>query len=266
MVNLNVKCPAIKIKDANVYLDGVQILHDINFEIEQGQKCFILGANGAGKTTLVKTILGYVWPKWGACVEILGQRFGKTDLNELRKNIAWVSPFIHKMAGINNGVDMVLSGREGTLGYYQQASNDEIDEVANLLESLDAIHLANKNFADMSSGEQVKILIARALFNNPKLMILDEPTAYLDIAQKEFLLKTVDKIAKENKNLTIIFISQNISDILPVFDYGMILKDGRIHKYGKREDVLTEKNLKDIFNVDVKLVKTENGRLWSVVE
>ncbi|MBE7706989.1 MAG: ATP-binding cassette domain-containing protein [Cyanobacteria bacterium SIG30] len=262
----NSKDFAINIENANVILDGVEILHDINLQVPYGQKCFILGANGAGKTTFVKMLLGYVWAKWGSKVEVLGKHFGKTDLNELRKSIAWVSPFINKTCSGNNGVDMVLSGRSGTLGYYLQASEDELNEVADFLKKVDALHLANKEFSEMSSGEQIKILIARALFAKSKLMILDEPTAYLDIAQREFLLKAINKIANENPNLTIIFISQNITDILPIFDKGMILKDGKIMKYGARDEVLTENNLKEIFNLNVKLIKTDNGRLWSIVE
>ena len=71
---------AIDIKHANVFLGGREIIHDLNWQVAKGGRCFILGANGAGKTTLVKTMMGYAWPKFGATVDVLGNRFGQTNL------------------------------------------------------------------------------------------------------------------------------------------------------------------------------------------
>ena len=116
----------------------------------------------------------------------------------------------------------------------------------------------------MSSGQQMKILIARALLTKPELMILDEPNVYLDIAEREFILQKVDEIAKNRPDLTIIFISQRIEDILPVFEKGMIIKNGKIDVIGTREEVLSEENLKRTFGLDVKLHQTPNGRLWAL--
>ena len=83
---------AIDVKHASVFLGGREIIHDMNWQVKKGGRCFILGANGAGKTTLVKMLMGYAWPKFGAEVSVLGNRFGRTNLVELRKRIAWVSP------------------------------------------------------------------------------------------------------------------------------------------------------------------------------
>ena len=258
---------AIDIKNANVVIDGKEILHNINWQVKKGEKCFILGANGAGKTTLVKTILGYIWPLYGAKVEVLGNIYGNVNLNELRKSIAWVSPFIQQhLDPALTGLDMVLSGQDGYLGFYRKATDDELQKAEQLLESLNALHLANKSILGMSSGQQMKILIARALLTKPELMILDEPNVFLDIAEREFVLKTINKIAKERPELTIIFISQRIEDILPVFTSGMILNAGIIDKTGKREYVLTEENIKKAFGIDVKLLQSNNGRLWAITD
>jgi len=257
---------AIKIENASVFLKGKEILHNINWQVKCGAKYFILGANGSGKTTLVSTILGYLWPKYGANVEVLGHKFGKTDINEVRKSIAWVSPFMQKkIEGATTGVDMILSGKIGALSFSRAASEEELNTVETLLRSMNGLHLANKYISDMSSGEQMKILIARALISEPELMIFDEPSVYLDLAEREFFLKIVDKLASERKDLTIIFISQRIEDILPSFEEGMILKSGKIEAEGTREEVLTAETLKRAFGVEVDLIKTPNGRLWSVV-
>lgn len=256
---------AVNIKNATICINGKEILHNINWCIKRGEKTFILGANGAGKTTLVKTILGYIWSLYGAEIEVLDNLFGKTNLNTLRKSIAWVSPFIQQYLDPGlTGLDMVLSGPDGYLGFYRKATEQELSAAEDLLINLNATHLANKSIMEMSSGEQMKILIARALLTKPELMILDEPNVYLDIAEREFILNKVNDIAINNPNLTIIFISQRIEDILPVFSRGMILNNGKIDVIGSREEVLTPKNLKTAFGIDIKLIKTENGRLWAL--
>ena len=88
--------PAVNVENARVYLGGHEILHNISWQVQRGERCFILGANGAGKTTLVKVLMGFAWPLFGARVQVLGKTFGHVNLLELRKSIAWVSPFMHK--------------------------------------------------------------------------------------------------------------------------------------------------------------------------
>ena len=258
---------AINIENANVILEGKEILHDVCWQVKRGERCFILGANGAGKTTLVKVILGYLWPLYGAKVEVLGNLYGSVNLTNLRKSISWVSPFIQQhLDPALTGLDMVLSSTDGFLGFYRKATEDELQRAEELLTNLNALHLANKSICSMSSGQQMKILIARALLTKPELMILDEPNVFLDIAEREFVLKTINKIAQERPELTIVFISQRIEDILPCFTSGMILNSGVIDIAGSREEVLTEENLKKAFNIDVKLLKSNNGRLWAITE
>ena len=211
--------------------------------------------------------MGFAWPLFGARVQVLGKTFGHVNLLELRKSIAWVSPFMHKWLedGSWNGRDMVLSGPDGTIGLLREPTPEEEEKAAGIMKSLKAKHLIDRPVVAMSSGEQVKVLIARALMTNPELMILDEPSVYLDLAGREFLLKTIEELAETRPDLTIVFITQRIEDILPVFNRGMILKSGEIVAHGSRDEVLTEENLKDAFGLDIQLIKTEKGRLWTVI-
>ena len=258
----------IKVENATVFLTGREILHNISWQVRKGERCFILGANGAGKTTLVRMLMGYAWPLFGATVEVLGHRFGTVNLQELRKRIAWVSPLMHQWLGDREwtGREMVLSGPDATIGLYRAPSPAEEAQAAELMRKLRAEHLMERTVATMSSGEQVKVLIARALMTNPELMILDEPSFYLDIAGREFLLHTIEELAATHPQLTIIFITQRIEDILPAFARGMILRQGQIQAYGERDEVLTEQNLRDAFELDIRLIRARNGRLWSVIE
>lgn len=259
---------AIHVENAHVYLSGREILKGINWQVEEGERCFILGANGAGKTTLVRMLMGYAWPVFGATVEVLGHRFGTVNLQELRKRIAWISPLMHQWLGERawTGREMVLSGPDATIGLFRQPTKEEEQRACELMDSLSASHLMERPVATMSSGEQVKVLIARALMTHPRLMILDEPSVYLDIAGREFLLRTIDELAAARPELTIIFITQRIEDILPVFSRGLILRQGQILAHGRREDVLTEPNLRRAFDLDIRLIHARNGRLWTVIE
>lgn len=258
---------AINVENARVYLGGHEVLHDISWQVRKGERCFILGANGAGKTTLVKMLMGYAWPLFGAKVQVFGATFGRVNLMELRKSIAWVSPFMHKWLeqGEWLGSDVVLSGPDASIGLLREPTQAELERADSIMQSLKAEHLMTRPVAAMSSGEQVKVLIARALMTDPQLMILDEPSVYLDIAGREFLLKTIEELALARPELTMIFITQRIEDILPVFDRGMILKSGDIVAYGDRDSVLTEENLKNAFELDIRLIRTDKGRLWSVI-
>lgn len=258
----------IEIENASVIYGSKTALNNISWSVEKGERYFILGANGAGKTTLVKMLLGYVWPRFGANVSILGKKFGTVNLMELRKKIAWVSPFVYQY--MNNAeltaCDVVLSGKDATLGFFRKISEEEEAKALEMLNFLGAGSLLHQSVTTLSSGEQVKVLIARALMTEPELMILDEPSVYMDVAGREFLLKTIENLANDRPDLTIIFITQRIEDILPIFTHGMILKQGNIIVNGLREDVLTEENLNAAYNMKLKLVKTHSGRYWTVIE
>lgn len=255
----------INVENANVCFDEKEVLHQINFQIKKGEKYFILGVNGAGKTTLIKVILGYKYPLYGAKVELFGKTLGRCDVNELRKNIAWISPFLkHKFDKNFTAFDVILTGKDAFLGFFRRPDENDIECAQKILQSLNGMHLKNEKFYHLSSGEQMKILLARALMVNPQLLILDEPNVYLDMKEREVLLGAIEQLAKEYDDLTIIFISQRIEDILPLFDRGMILKDGKISVCGAREEVLTKENIKNAFDLEVEMFSNEKGRLWAI--
>ena len=257
---------AIVIENASVYLDENLVLKDVNWTLERGARCFIMGANGAGKTTLVKLLMGFAWPIYGAKVEILGHRYGNCNLQEVRKKIGWVSPFMqHWTSEDSKALHVVLSGLDGSLGLFRDVTVEEVDRAMDILRELNADHLAERSWYALSSGEQVKFLIARSLITSPELLILDEPSVYMDLAGREYLLSEIERFANSRPDLTLIFITQRIEEIMPVFKHGMALKQGRIFKSGSTEEVLTEENLEAVFNIPVKLLRSGNGRFWPVV-
>ena len=215
---------AIDVKHASVFLGGREIIHDMNWQVKKGGRCFILGANGAGKTTLVKMLMGYAWPKFGAEVSVLGNRFGRTNLVELRKRIAWVSPCMQQFTETDwTGLEMVLSGIDGTLGLFRKPLEEEITRARELMRRFRCEHLVDQQIFTMSSGEQVKILIARALLTRPDLVILDEPSVYLDMAGREFLLSEINHIAETLPEVTIIFITHSVDEAVYLSDRIVVL-------------------------------------------
>jgi iron complex transport system ATP-binding protein len=257
----------IEIKNAEVFLGGKVVLKDFNWQVKSGEHWFILGANGAGKTTLVKVLMGYAWPVFGAEVNVLGARYGNVNLSELRKNIAWVSPFMQRWTSDEwDALQMVVSGVDGTLGLFRDYTDEEKAKAIDIMTALGCEHLAEHKMDAMSSGEQVKILISRALMHDPELMILDEACVHLDLKSRELLLETIDAFAKRDNAPTIIFITQRIDDILPVFQRGMILKDGNIIAKGERDEILREENLFKAYDMPVKLQTNSAGRMWPVIE
>lgn len=256
----------ITIKNATVILDRKKVLDSINLEVPEGSHQFILGANGSGKTTLMHMLLGYVWPLFGAEINVFGQRFGRCNLSDLRKKVSWVSAFLQNWTNANWPViEVVVSGLDGTIGLYRDILEDERDLALKVLESLDAAKLADRPFSHLSSGEQMKILIARALISKPRLMIFDEACVHLDLKTREFLLETIDDLAIRKDTPTILFITQRIEDISSAFTNGIILKNGKIIANGSRDKIITEENIRNAFDVDVELVKTANNRYWTIL-
>lgn len=128
---------AITIKNATVFLDQKKVLDDINLQIPEGGHHFILGANGSGKTTLMHLILGYVWPLFGAEITVFGNRFGKCNLSEIRKQFSWVSAFLQNWTNAYWPViEVVVSGLDGTVGMYRSIEKHERELALEILNSL----------------------------------------------------------------------------------------------------------------------------------
>lgn len=257
----------IRIEKAKVYLDDRLILKNLNWKVRRGEHWFILGANGAGKTTLVKTLMGFVWPLHGATVEVLGNTYGQVDLSEVRKGIAWVSPFIQQWTSTRwTGLEIVISGLDGTLGLFRKPKETEIKHALSVMKKLDCAHLAERKIGWMSSGEQVKLLIGRALICNPELMILDEACVHLDLKSREYLLDTINEMALRKDSPTMIFITQRLEELLPSFEHGLILREGRIIASGSRVEILTEENLYKTFDIKILLKRSYGGIIWPALE
>ena len=255
----------IEIENATVFRDGKEVLHNFSWSIAKGQHSFILGPNGAGKSTLVKLLIGHLYPAYGGKIKVLGREFGKDDIRQMRKSIALASPLLLDFeVGDFTVTELVCSGFDSAIGVFREISAQEKETAGFIMDTLGVSGFSDRKFKTLSSGEQMRVLICRALVLKPALLILDEPSVFLDPAGREELLNIISGMPEKIPGITILFITQRIEDLLPMFSNGLLLEDGRIHSSGEANLLLTEENLSNLFKVEMQLVTGRNGRKWSV--
>ncbi|NCB39173.1 MAG: ABC transporter ATP-binding protein [Erysipelotrichia bacterium] len=238
----------IRCKDLSfAYEDGVNVLEKISFELEAGEFTCIVGPNGGGKTTLLKLILGLLKPTDGS-MEVMGRPAGKS-----RAHIGYVPQFSKFDAGFPVSVlDVVLMGCLSYNFFWGRYSADQIEKAHNALLSVGLHGLATKTFADLSGGQKQRALIARALMSEPKLLLLDEPTANVDIHGTEQFYGMFEEM---NKKFTIIMVSHDIGFVSArVKSVICVRKTLQIHPVAE----LTGENLQSIYGLDVNVIRHDH--------
>ncbi|MBN1124078.1 MAG: ABC transporter ATP-binding protein [Sedimentisphaerales bacterium] len=238
-----------------VHLEGVSferkkrpILSNISWTIEPDQHWALLGANGSGKTSLLKILTGYEWPAQGI-VEVLGHRLGECHLGRLRRTIGWVSSALTtQLPGRNRTIDIVVSGMDASLGLYRSFEKAEYDRAYTTLSAIGAECYAEQQYETLSQGEQQRALIARAMINRPRLLILDEPCVGLDPAARHQFLADLSQLAGNQDCPGIVYVTHHIEEIGPWIDQVMVLKGGRILNRGPAKQVLSGEVLSRAFD------------------
>ncbi|NLT94733.1 MAG: ABC transporter ATP-binding protein [Clostridia bacterium] len=229
------------------------ILQNITWQVEEGENWTVMGLNGSGKTTLLNIINGYIYPSSGE-VTVLGNRFGKCNLQELRKQIGWVSSSLQENLYKNEtALEIVLSGKYATIGLIHTPEKEDVEKAKALLVSLACGKLINLPYRTLSQGEKQKVIIARALINNPRLLILDEPCTGLDILAREQLLATISELSLKPEAPALIYVTHRVEEILPIFNKVLMLKRGKVHSAGTAKEVLTGANLSDFLETPVQV-------------
>jgi iron complex transport system ATP-binding protein len=255
--------PIIEIDGATVAKDGRSILDGVSLKVFSGENIAILGPNGAGKSSLIKLITKEYYPicSDGATpIKIYGK--ATWDIFELRTSFGIVSSELHSANAKDiTGRDVVVSGFFGSIGLYdhQIITSEMREKAASVIEFLGISHLSDRNMSKLSLGEARKFLIARALVNDPKVLLLDEPATGLDIKAGHEFLGILRKIAASGKN--IFLITHRINEIIPEIGRVVLVKDGKIFGDGKKEDILTDRNISELFDMDL-AIRESNGYYW----
>lgn len=233
---------------------GREVLSGVSLELEQGQIGIVLGKNGSGKTTLFKNILGIHNPQKGK-IRLDGKNLAKMPRRERAQRIAYVPQDIR--FGELSVFDSVLLGRISHFGL--QAGKEDYIAVEKILADMGLEDFAKRNVEALSGGERQKIAIARAMAQEPQLMVFDEPTGNLDIANEQLIIQEAKKLARE-KNISILSSLHDLNQALYFGDKFFFLKDGVVKYSGGRECVNAEV-IRDVFDIDVKIVEIDGQKV-----
>ncbi|MCI0499785.1 MAG: ABC transporter ATP-binding protein [Planctomycetales bacterium] len=240
--------PVVELEDVCFCRKKRTILSDISWKIQRGQHWALLGGNGSGKTTLLKILTGYEWPTFGT-VRVLGERFGICDIGRLRKLIGWVSSAMNQRLPMQDqAVEVVASGLDASIGLYRKISDNEHARSLAALKQLQAESIAEQDYGTLSQGEMQKVLIARALVCEPKLLILDEPCIGLDPGARQRFLKDLWSLVRSDISPTIILVTHHIEEIDPWIQNVLLLKNGKVLAQGAPDDTIASAQMSGLFD------------------
>jgi iron complex transport system ATP-binding protein len=234
---------------------GIQVLKDVELNVELGEMWSIVGPNGSGKSTLLKCINRILKPKQNI-VLIDGKDASRLDLKELSKIIGYV-PQNSTSAFPFTVFDVVLMGRKPYIHWNLSDSDNEI--VAEMLDFLGIGDLAMRYFNELSGGEQQKVIIARALAQQPQILLLDEPTSSLDIKHQLEILCMLKSLT-QSKERSVIASIHDLNLASRFSDKILMLKKGCIHAVGTPEEVLTEENIETVYGIKAQVSTSFVGK------
>jgi zinc/manganese transport system ATP-binding protein len=248
--------PVLRVEDVSVSLGGRQVLDRVSFSVEAGGFCGLIGSNGAGKTTLLRVILGLIAPSGGRIVMVGGTRSRRNP------QIGYVPQKILLEADMPlRARDLVGLGLDGhRFGISRPTARRRL-AVDEMLEAVGATRFADARIGNLSGGEQQRVMIAQALICRPKLLLLDEPLANLDIRSAAEVVELLARIAAEQR-IAILLSAHDMNPLLPVMDRVVYLADGRAAS-GPTDQVVRTETLSRLYGHDVEVIHVQ-GRVLVV--
>jgi iron complex transport system ATP-binding protein len=224
------------------------VLQDVSFRVEKGEFVGVIGPNGSGKTTLLKILYRLLSPQKGEILfELVPMR--KMDRNDIAKRIAVVAQETQLLFPFSV-LETILMGRSPYLGHLMFESEKDLEIVKKAMEWTKVFPFSERPMDELSGGERKRVFIARALAQEPEVILLDEPTANLDIHHQIDFLDLILTLNRE-RGLTIVMASHDMNIASEFCDRLILLQDGRIYKMGTPDEVITKENIESVYGCEV---------------
>ena len=256
----------LRLENVSFRRDERMILAPLTWSVLPDQRWIVLGANGSGKTTLLRIAAMYEHPSSGD-VTVLGETLGRTDVRVLRRRIGYMSPSLStQLRQELRCIDIVMTAKYAALEPWWHRY-DEADEARALacLDRMGVAWLAARSLATASSGEQQRVLIARTLMNDPSVLLLDEPSARLDLGGREQLVQALAELTKDPAAPPLILVTHHLDEVPPGMTHVLMLREGEVVASGPIGRDLTSANLSECFGMQLVLEERDDGRFsaWS---
>ena len=250
----------VNVKKLTVKVGRRILLNDINWTVEPGQQWVVFGMNGSGKTTLLSAIAGYRHYSQGS-ISLFGEKVTEENILSMRKRVGLVSSsFFDNYYRNESAIEIILAGKTGMLGIDDSIDETDVGRAKDWLARFDLLEKADMPFCTLSKGQRQNVLLIRALFNEPEILILDEPCSGLDIDAREHVLDLVREIAREGKT-AVIYVTHYTEELLDVFTHAIILKKGRAFAKGTMEECFGAETLGRLLERPVSVTRDEDGRM-----
>ncbi|MCR5649743.1 MAG: ABC transporter ATP-binding protein [Lachnospiraceae bacterium] len=233
-----------------------QVVSDISFSIKAGETVCLIGPNGAGKSTILKTIAKMIPPVSGKAV-LLGRDIRHIKETELARNVSCMFPQVPDTLYLTCS-DIVENGRYPYTGMFGRLSGSDRDKVNESMEATGVTELAGRYFHTLSDGQKQRVMFARAICQEPKLLLLDEPASFLDIRYKLELLELIRKFSKE-RGTAVLFSMHEITLAGRTSDRMIAIKNGKVDSMGRPEDMLDPGHIEELY--DLKKGSLKDGML-----
>lgn len=235
------------------YYNGRTIFHDVNFKLDKGEVISILGRNGAGKSTLLNCLANLYTPTSGEML-LEGKPMGRLPFAQVSQFIGYV-PQIHHPVYAYSVRNFVVMGRTPYIGVFSSPKKSDYEKADQALEKLGISHLADKAYTEISGGERQQATIARALVQEPKVILLDEPTAHLDYGNQIRTVKMIKELSEEG--FGVIMTTHNPDHVLMMGGLVGVLDRNGVLEFGEVREILTEQMLSELYDVKLRLLHVD---------
>lgn len=254
--------PVLRTTNVSIVREGRSILDSVSLSISPTDRWVILGPNGCGKTTLLRVLSLYLHPSSGD-IFVQGRALGTFDIRPVRPRIAYMSASLaSEIRPALTATQVVMSAKFGALEtWWHLYSDEDAQRAVECLDQLGVAWCADRELGALSSGEQQRVLLARALMTEPIALLLDEPTARLDLGGRENLIQLLQTFAIGNPKLPSVVVTHHADEIPLSTTHCALMKNGKIIMSGPLSDTLTSESLSECFGTSLVLEQRTNGRL-----